>query len=160
MVVVILWTLGSSALFAQDPGRLKEPAIREIRVLYQAVEDSAVAGRYRRADTTWTCDGGAVKLDIEALRDSAGLMRRLKVSGGAGDSYQIITYYYDGTGHLRFAFTTRSAVNGTKHEVRAYWERGGTLLHRDTRGISGPGWAWGDAEEVWEPEAWVGAGCG
>jgi hypothetical protein len=71
----------------------------------------------------------------------------------------LIAYYYDGAGHLRFAFVEQAAVNGTRRELRIYWAADSTLLYRDVRNLAGPGWAWGDVEPVWHPVEWIRSGC-
>ena len=121
-----------------------------------AVIDSLIGRiRFIGSDTSVSCNDQAVRVDIIIHRDSAGLVRRLVVDAGSGDSSDRTSYYYDGAGRLRTAYATRGATNGTNADQRVAFDPDGKVIRRYHRLIAGPGYPFPSIVAVPNPQAWL-----
>lgn len=152
--LALMWQTG--ALQAQGPitrsNWTTHPAIVKIRALVQAVDADTNAFVAHRDSAD--CDGGRIHEVATLFADSSGTPRKYKVEGGSDDSAGEVTYYYDASGVLRFAFAITNAVNGTQREDRAYFDSAGVQSFKTSRLLAGPGYPGGfDTEPVRDPAA-------
>lgn len=75
-------------------------------------------------------------------RDAKGVVRWYEDYGygESGDASGDDRYYYDHSGHLRFVLIIIDAVNGTRQQLRAYFDESGKLLKQTYRSVKGPGY--------------------
>ncbi len=74
-----------------------------------------------------------------------------------------MTYWYDAHGVIRFTFAVTNAINGTRREDRAYFNRAGVRVYRLSRLLAGPGYPGGfgfDSKPVRNPAAEFKTLCG
>jgi len=93
----------------------------------------------------------AVGVVAHLYSDSSGRVRKYAVAGGSGDSYSQAFYYYDRKGTLRFTFIQLGAVNGTNRDDRFYFDSTGSLIHKSSKLLHGPGYPGGADSVVASP---------
>jgi len=59
-------------------------------------------------------------------------------SEGADASWDFY-YYYDETGHLRFVYAIARSTNGTREQLRLYYDESGKRIWQDHKFLKGPG---------------------
>jgi len=130
-----------------------------IRAIVSRTDSAVGAGVLRERDTSAACNNGAVRFDLAVHTDAAGVVRKIRLKGGTGDSAHDISYYYDTRGRLRFIVAKRGAVNGTQEEEGDYYSDSGAVLHRQVRRLAGPGWPWGAPDAITDPAGWLANPC-
>jgi hypothetical protein len=129
--------------------------IREIRAIYQRIEQQIAAGVTAKAETR-RCDEVAT---AASYRAPSGEIQRLSIYGATEHLVGEAHYYYD-SGRLRFSYLAFRADNSTHRQRRVYFSASGTLLHRDDQLLSGPGYAGGPPDDaIVDPEEFLRA-CG
>jgi outer membrane protein OmpA-like peptidoglycan-associated protein len=130
---------------------MRDQQVQAIRSLYQAVEAGQMTGELREHFKHRACDGA----DVTSYRDSTGTLRKLALWGESEHVRAQAQYYYDSGQRLRFSFRWFKADNNTHEETRTYFERGGRVIHRDERRLSGPGYRGGFAQDIQDPERFL-----
>jgi hypothetical protein len=127
------------------------PAILTVRAIYREVEAASKNGTLTEVTDSASCNGGEVGVVAHLYFDSNGRVRKYVVEGGSGDSYSQAFYYYDEKGILRFTFIQLGAVNGTNRDDRFYFDSTGSLLHKSSKLVHGPGYPGGTDSVVVSP---------
>jgi hypothetical protein len=149
--------LGSTAA-AQSSRTQGSGAAREMetaRAVYREVTRDSAAGVLARRDSVVRCAADDLPLQVTFWTDADGHVRELVWSGGSEDHAETSRYYYDGLARLRFSFTTRGAVNGTRQEERVYYAADGRVLSRRVQRTQGLGYPFADARPIRDPALWL-----
>ena len=163
MIIRLTMSLVALAILAPAAAAAQKASERDVvsaRAVFAEVRDAIAAGRMVRSDTSVTCRDLPSDVEVRRFVDGSGRVRRLTISGAGEDHVEAVTYFYDSAGRLRFALATRSAVNGTREEERAWYSPAGAVAHRETRRIRGPGYPFEHIRAVADARRWRTGACG
>jgi hypothetical protein len=118
----------------------EHPKIVAIRKIVSAVDAGLKQGTLKISQRKFECGIGPLLRQI--ARDAKGVAAWYEVYGygESGDASEDDRYYYDHSGHLRFVLIVIYAANGTRQQLRAYFDESGTLLKQTHRLVKGPGY--------------------
>ena len=118
----------------------QHPKIVAIRKIVSAVDAGLKQGSLKISQRKFECGNGPLLRRI--ARDAKGVVTWYEDSGygESGDASADDHYYYDHSGHLRFVLIIIAAVNGTRQQLRAYFDEGGKLLKQTHWNVKGPGY--------------------
>ena len=152
MTVWILAALVGAAPPITEENWREHPAIREIRGVFQDVENLRETERLNKKERTFS-DCLAYKDDLSRalFSDAKGTPRLYTRQAGSEDSAITIKAYYDGKARLRFVLADAGAVNATSVRIRVYFDEAGKLLWENREIIAGPGYPF---PEPW-PDKWT-----
>ena len=116
------------------------PKLVAIRKIVSAIDAGLKQGTLKISRRKFECGTGPLLRRI--ARDAEGVVTFYEVSafGESGDASADNHYYYDHSGHLRFVLIIIYAVNGTRQQLRAYFDEKGKLLQQTHRLVKGPGY--------------------
>jgi hypothetical protein len=97
-------------------------------------------GSLKISQRKFECGGGPLLRRI--ARDAKGVVTWYEDYGygESGDASSDDRYYYDHSAHLRFVLIIIAAVNGSRQQLRAYFDESGKLLKQTYRDVKGPGY--------------------
>jgi hypothetical protein len=118
----------------------QDPKILAIRKIVSAVDAGLKQGSFKISQRKFECGNGPLLRRI--ARDAKGVVTWYQDSGygESGDASSDDRYYYDNEGHLRFVLIIINAVNGSRQQLRAYFDESGKLLKQTYRSLKGPGY--------------------
>jgi hypothetical protein len=118
----------------------QHPKIVAIRKIVSAVDAGLKHGSLKISQRKFECGNGPLLRRI--ARDAKGVVRWYEDYGygESGDASGDNHYYYDHSGHLRFVLIIIDAVNGTRQQLRAYFDESGKLLKQTYRRVRGDGY--------------------
>lgn len=118
----------------------QHPKIVAIRKIVSAVDAGLKQGSFKISQRKFECGSGTLLRRI--ARDAKGVVIWYQDSGygESGDASRDDRLYYDHSGHLRFVLIFINAVNGTRQQLRAYFDESGKLLKQTYRLVKGPGY--------------------
>ena len=123
-----------------DKNWRQHPKIVAIRKIVGAVDAGLKQGSLKISQRKFECGNGPLLRRI--ARDAKGVVAWYEDYGygESGDASADNRYYYDHSGHLRFVLIIIAAVNGTRQQLRAYFDESGKLLKQTHRRVRGPGY--------------------
>jgi hypothetical protein len=118
----------------------QQPKIVAIRKIVSAVDAGLKQGSFKISQRRFECGSGTLLRRI--ARDAKGVVTWYQDSGygESGDASRDDRLYYDHSGHLRFVLIFINAVNGTREQLRAYFDESGKLLKQTYRLVKGLGY--------------------
>ena len=118
----------------------QHPNIVAIRKIVSAVDAGLQQGSFKISQRKFECGGGPLLRRI--ARDAKGGVAWYEDYGygESGDASRDDHYYYDHSGHLRFVLIIIAAVNGSRQQLRAYFDESGKFLKQTYRDVKGPGY--------------------
>ena len=132
--------LGQQSEAITEKNWQQHPKIVAIRKIVNAVNAGLKQGSFKISQRKFECGNGPLLRRI--ARDAKGIVTWYEDYGygESGDASVDVRYYYDHSGHLRFALIATYAVNGTRQQLRAYFDESGKLLKQTNRLLKGPGY--------------------
>ena len=118
----------------------QHPKIVAIRRIVSSVDAGLKQGSFKISQRKFECGGGPLLRRI--ARDAKGGVAWYEDYGygESGDASRDDHYYYDHSGHLRFVLIIIAAVNGSRQQLRAYFDESGKFLKQTYRDVKGPGY--------------------
>lgn len=135
-----------SAVFVAASGQVKKefgfdnPEIKTIQNLYKSIEKLSNKGRLTERSRIFSYCNSYFDTDRKLYSDSSGKIRKYVRSGGSDDSTATQTFFYDEEGNLRLCVVGAGAINGTKMEVRIYFDKNKNRIWEDRKFTEGPGY--------------------
>lgn len=138
--------MGSAS--AQSPGEdwFGTAEVKEIRSLYDRIEQDLMTGDVRLARSGW-CEEAFAQL----FHDSSAVVRKYSLLAQTEHLTGEAHYYYDEKGVLRFSYRAFRSDNGTHSQTRVYFDSLGRRVGRDDRLLAGPGYQGGYDHDVYTP---------
>lgn len=141
--LILYCALALSSINAQEITKenwISHPKIKEIRKIFQSINNNS---KLKAKSKACKFGDGIHSLTATIYLDSNNRVRKYRIKGGSDDSRAKISYYYSVTGQNRFTFQALGSVNGTKSELRTYFDEQGIELYEDYRLLEGPGYTGG-----------------
>jgi hypothetical protein len=138
--VAAVHALGQKPEAITEKNWRQHPKIVAIRKIVSAVDAGLKQGSLKISQRKFECGNGPLLRRI--ARDAKGVVKWYEDYGfgESGDASGDNHYYYDHSVHLRFVLINIDAVNGTRQQLRAYFDESGKLLKQTYRRVTGPGY--------------------
>ncbi len=131
------------------------PRIVEIRKIVVEIDTLISEGSLAKKQAGQEYSEPYVDVLRQAFVDAKQIIRKFVRSAGSDDSAITGNYYYDGSGHLRFAYYLGAAVNGTRIQHRIYFDTHGNKIWEIQKLVEGPGYTfpteWPAEDIVFDP---------
>lgn len=137
---IAMHTPGQKSEVITEKNWRQHPKIVAIRKIVSAVDAGLKQGSFKMSQRKFECGSGPLLRRI--ARDAKGVVTWYEDSGygESGDASADDRYYYDPSGHLRYVLIIINAVNGTRQQLRAYFDESGKLLKQTYHSVKGPGY--------------------
>lgn len=115
------------------------PKITEIRRLVWAIDSRLKRGGFKISQREFEYCADQYFTRWRIARDAKSLARWYQDYSEGEDASWNFHYYYDEVGHLRFVYAVARATNGTREQLRLYYDESGKRLWQDHKFLKGPG---------------------
>src|SRR2546428_2757904 len=132
--------LGQKSEAITEKNWRQHPKIVAIRKIVSAVDAGLKQGSLKISQRKFECGIGPLLRRIARNAKGVATWYEDYGYGESGDASEDDRYYYDHSGHLRFVLIIIYAVNGTRQQLRAYFDESGKLLKQTHRLVKGPGY--------------------
>ena len=146
LLLIAFWGAGAfpAAGFGQG-GEITEanwqrnPQIMAIRGIVGPINAGLKGHAYKTSERQFKYCENAFLLVRRIARDSAGAVAWYENYFEGEDGSWDFQYYYDRAGRLRFVFAMARSTNGTREQLRIYFDDAGKRIWKNDKFLKGPG---------------------
>jgi hypothetical protein len=118
----------------------QHPHIIAIREIVSATNADLKKGTFKISGRVLkNCDSGQIITVRKIAHDSKGAVPWYENYGEGQDASWDFQYYYDHAGRLRFVFAIARSANGTREQLRVYFDETGKRLWKTDKLMKGSG---------------------
>jgi hypothetical protein len=146
LLLIAIW--GAGALPAAGFGQGREitaanwernPQIIAIRGIVGPINAGLKSGAYKTSEREFNNCEGQFFVIRRIARDSRGAVAWYEDYLEGEDATWDFQYYYDSAGRLRFVFAMARSTNGTREQLRIYFDETAKRLWKNDKFLKGPG---------------------
>jgi hypothetical protein len=115
------------------------PEITAIRHVVGSVNSSLKKHALKTTERKYESCGDQYFTSRRIGRDAKGVTRWYRDYSEGEDASFDFNYYYDANGKLRFVFATVRAGNGTREQLRIYFDESARRIWQSHKSLKGPG---------------------
>ncbi len=115
------------------------PQIKEIRRTVSAIDSGLKNRNFKVSERKFESCADQFFTVKRIARDAKGLTRWYEEYGEGEDSSWDLKYYYDPKGKLRFVFGVARSANGTREQLRLYFDASAKRIWQSTKLLKGLG---------------------
>ena len=146
LLLIAVWGAGAfpAAGFGQateitEANWQRNPQIMAIRGIVGPINAGLKSGAYKTSEREFKNCENAFLLVRRIVRDSAGAIAWYENYSEGEDATWDFQYYYDRAGRLRFVFAMARSTNGTREQLRIYFDETGKRLWKNDKFLKGLG---------------------
>lgn len=146
LLLIAIWGAGAfpAAGFAQaseitEANWQRNPQIMAIRGIVGPINAGLKSGAYKTSERDFKNCENAFLVVRRIARDSTGAIAWYEDYSEGEDATWDFQYYYDRAGRLRFVFAMARSTNGTREQLRLYFDENRKRLWKDDKFLKGPG---------------------